>query len=300
MTDRIMAIRSETWQAMREVLELEIRGARFTPEERAARAGLAVRSAPSNRTATIAVIPIYGLLSQRQNFFSVLFGGTSADEVRATLRRAGADPGVGTVILDVASPGGSVFGIEELAHEVAEVARVKPVVAVANSVAASAAYWAIAPAREILVAPSGEIGGIGIIAVHDDISRLQDRLGVKTTLITAGKFKAEATEFEPLTEEARAAIQGRVNDYYELFVNRVAAGRRTSPDRVRQGYAEGRVVGAREALRLKMVDRIGTLEDAINRFADQTPDRTGAVAARGDLDFRRRRQRHLGRVGSPR
>ncbi|MGY0779836.1 S49 family peptidase [Azospirillum argentinense] len=92
-----------------------------------------------------------------------------------------------------------------------------------------------------------------------------------TLLVKAGKFKAEGNPYEPLTEEAQAAMQARVNDYYDMFVKAVARGRGVKPADVRNGFGEGRVVGAAEAVRLGMADRVATFEDTLARMRNARP-----------------------------
>jgi ClpP class serine protease len=98
------------------------------------------------------------------------------------------------------------------------------------------------------------------------MSAALDKEGVKVSLISKGKYKTEGNPYEPLTDEGRAAIQERVNEYYDAFVNAVARNRGVKPTSVRNGYGEGRVVGASQALEMGMVDRIGTLDETVNRL----------------------------------
>jgi len=131
---------------------------------------------------------------------------------------------------------------------------------------ASAAYWIGTAADEIVVTPSGEVGSIGVFAVHKDMSKALEMEGVKVSLISEGRYKLDGNPYEPLAEEARAGIQERVSDYYESFIQSVARNRGVKPDAVRGGFGEGRVVGARQAIELGMADRIGILEETIGRL----------------------------------
>lgn len=290
--DRILALRPEALPVIREALRLHAAGIRLERGEWAARLGVgAARPSVSSRGG-IAVLPVLGLLSARPTLLAEIFGGSSTMLLAADLRRLAADPGIEAVILDIDSPGGSVFGVEELAATVAEVATRKRVVAIANAMAASAAYWVAAAAGEVVITPSGEVGSIGIIGVHEDISKLEERLGIKTTLIGAGRFKTEGSSFEPLGAEARAALQARVDDYYTLFVNRVARGRGVPASRVREGFGQGRMLGARAARAEGLVDRIEPFEATLGRVSREP----GRLAVRAgvpgpDLDWYRRRQR---------
>src|SRR3972149_5950690 len=105
------------------------------------------------------------------------------------------------------------------------------------------------------VAPQRQAAGTqGAGAILPLFGVVVERPGVKTTRVRAGRFKTERSPFEPLSDEARAALQARVDTVYEMFVNDVAAGRRVTPDAVRGGFGEGRLVTASDALREGMVD----------------------------------------------
>jgi signal peptide peptidase SppA len=264
------AILPATLDTIVEVLQLRARGDRFSPDEIRQRVGAQRPADPAPKlTGDIAVLPLHGILSQRMNLMTAMSGGTSTEKFTGLFQAAVADPAVGVIVLDVDSPGGSVFGIPELSDVLAKQRGGKPVVAVANSLAASAAYWIASQADELVVTPSGQVGSIGVIRTHEDLTGMAAQQGVKVTYITAGKFKAEDAAFRPLTDEAQAAMQRQVNAYYDLFAKAVARGREVSPADVRGGFGEGRAVGAAEALKLDMVDRIETLPQALARL--QTP-----------------------------
>jgi len=229
----------------------------------------------------IAILPVYGLIGQRMNMLSEMSGGTSTDLLATQLDQALKDPSVKGIVLDVDSPGGNVYGVPELSSRIAEARGQKRIVAVANSLAASAAYWIASAADELFVTPSGEAGSIGVVSVHLDASQALEAEGLNYTLVSAGKFKTEGHPYGPLEAEAQAHLQSRVDEYYDMFVKAVARNRATSPDAVRTGFGEGRVVGAKEAVQLGMADRIGTLQDAITRAGQRlvrTEDRARAVA----------------------
>jgi signal peptide peptidase SppA len=210
---------------------------------------------------------MYGLISQRMGLMSYMSGGTSIDEMRATLREALDDSDVRAIVFDIDSPGGSVDGITEFATELrAARAGDKPIIGQVNTLAASAAYWLATQMSEVVITPSGEVGSIGVFAVHEDYSKADEMMGVKTTLVSAGKFKVEGNEFEPLTDEARAAIQEQVDTFYQSFVADVAKGRGITTTVVADGYGEGRTMLAKKALAAGMVDRIDTIEATVRRF----------------------------------
>lgn len=222
---------------------------------------------PTSGGGLIAVLPLYGVMMQRVGMMEEMSGATSTEKFKAAFREQVNNPQVKTIILDVDSPGGSVYGTDELAAEIREAAKTKDVIAVSNSLMASAAYYIASGASEIVASPSSEVGSIGVLAVHYDYSKHDEMEGVTPTLIKAGKFKAEGHPDFPLSDDATAHIQEDVDRYYGMFLRAVSAGRGVSVQAVRSGFGEGRVVGAQEAVRLGMADRVATLEATIARFA---------------------------------
>jgi signal peptide peptidase SppA len=264
-------------QTILDLLAFRIRGGVLSAEEIRERIGAVSR--PESRTAnSVAVLPLFGVISQRANLMSASSGGTSIERFTEAFRAALADPSVGAILLDVDSPGGGVFGVEELASEIYRARGTKPITAIANAQAASAAYWIASAAEELVVTPSGEVGSIGVYAAHTDLSAYYEREGIRTTLISAGKFKVEGNQYEPLAEEGRAAIQERVDDYYRAFTAAVARHRGVGVEVVRGGFGEGRMVGAQRAKAEGMVDRVATFDEVLGDLMRATRRRSQARA----------------------
>lgn len=224
----------------------------------------------------IGVVPVYGVLVHRA--FSVERTSqplTSTERLAALVRSYAADPAIDSIVLDVDSPGGSVFGVQELANAVDEVRGDKPIVAVANGMAASGAYWVASQADELIVTPSGMVGGIGVIMPHADMSGAYAKAGVRKTFITAGKYKAEGNDTAPLDQAARDHMQALVDAYGADFTRAVARGRGLSVEIVRgPTFGQGRMRLAGDAVGMGMADSIATLEQTIARLA-----RSGGVLA---------------------
>jgi signal peptide peptidase SppA len=216
----------------------------------------------------IAVIPIYGVITQRGNMVDDVSGPgmVSTQIVTQMLRQAVADDAVSQILLDIDSPGGSVYGVSELGDAILSARAQKPVVAIANSLAASAAYWIGSQASEFYVTSGGEVGSIGVWQAHQDYSKAMDEAGVKTTLISAGKFKVEGNPYAPLDEEAQGFMQSRVDDYYAAFTKAVAKGRGVPITQVRDGMGQGRVLGADAALAQNMVDGIASFDQVLSKM----------------------------------
>lgn len=213
----------------------------------------------------VAIIPIYGVIAPRANMLTDISGGTTFEGLTTQLHEALANKAVKTIVFDVDSPGGNVAGATEFAREVMKARTKKPVIAQAQYLMASAAYWAMACATEIVAAPSAKVGSVGVYSIHEDLSKALEMEGIKITYISAGKYKVDGNETEPLSKEALARIQAKVDDPYARFKSDVSKGRGVPLADVDAGYGEGDTVGADEALRLGMIDRIGTLADTIAR-----------------------------------
>jgi signal peptide peptidase SppA len=222
---------------------------------------------------SIAVLPMMGGIRHRGGFM-----GTSIESFRERFRAAIANPEVKAVVFNVDSPGGTVSGVPEMAEEIFEARSQKPIIAVANTMAASAAYWLASAASRVVVTPSGSVGSIGVFAMHIDQSKMLDDFGLKVTLISAGKYKVEGNSFQHITEEAYAQIQKEVNDVYGDFISDVAKFRGTDIERVLNDFGQGRMVRAKDAVKLNMADSIDTVENVINNLVTVQQSRTRASA----------------------
>lgn len=264
-----------------EIVERHLSGEKLTAEEIQAR--INGRTRPEQRNVNrVAVLPVFGTIVPRADLFTDISGATSAEGLGKTFAELMDDPSIDAVVLDVDSPGGQVNGIPELSKQIFDARGKKPVVAVANHTMASAAYWIGTAADEVVVTPSGEVGSIGVFTMHRDVSGMQEKAGIKTTLISRGKYKVEGNPYEPLAEEARAALDERVGESYDAFIEAVARNRGVNPAAVRNGFGEGRVVGANQALKLGMVDSVGTLDETVNRLLQSTSVSNSRAKASSD------------------
>jgi capsid assembly protease len=215
----------------------------------------------------VAVISLRGLIMPGASLLALLMGGGGLQIFRSQLREAVASDEVASILIDVDSPGGYLDLVPETAAEIRAAREEKPVVAVANTSAASAAYWLASQATEVVVTPSGSVGSIGVFTMHSDWSKYDEELGVKTTLIKAGKYKTEANPYEPLSEEAEAFLQERVNESLAMFHADVAKGRNATTKVVGKEFGEGRMLRAKDAVKVGMADRVDTFEGALIKLA---------------------------------
>ena len=286
------ALKPEMYATICDLVRFRAGGGKLTQVEIDSRIGAAHTRRGAARNGAVAVLPLYGILAQRMNLMMNMSGGTSTELFGKAFREAMADRSVGAVVIDIDSPGGDVYGMTELWQIIMDARGDKPIVAVANSLAASAAYLIATAADEIVVTPGGEVGSIGVLVAHEDQSAALEKAGVKVTLISAGKKKVLGNPLEPLSDEAREELQKKVDTYYGMLVDAVARGRAVSASEVRNGFGEGGTVLAKEAVKLGMADRIGTLESTVARLLGSRAGGSRAKAeapVRDALDLNRRR-----------
>lgn len=169
---------------------------------------------------------------------------------------AGDDPATKALIVEIDSPGGTVAGGEMLHDALARVAAKKPVVAVMESIAASAGYMIALPAARIFCTPATLTGSIGVLLETGNVGGLLDKLGIQAETIVSGPLKDQPSLTKPLSPEGRSVLQGLVMDMFEQFVAMVAEGRHLPLDKVRS-LADGRAYTGRQALALGLVDELG-------------------------------------------
>ncbi len=221
----------------------------------------APRTPSPSRQGDIAVIPIHGTLVRRALGLEAASGLTSYQEIGDQIGRAITDPAVAGIVLDIDSPGGEAGGLFELAERIRAATHDKPVWAVANDQAFSAAYALAAASDEVFVTRTGGVGSIGVIAMHADQSRKDEQDGYRFTAIYAGQHKNDFSPHAPLSDDARAALQAEVDRLYGIFTESVATHRGLTVDAVRG--TEARLYFSGDAVAAGLADRVGTLRDAV-------------------------------------
>jgi signal peptide peptidase SppA len=270
----LRAVQSEIWAIEPAKLAMLIDflaymadGNKLTAEEVEARIGKGVAQAVARQEGAVAVLPLQGVIANRMNMMTAISGGTSSEMFGLQFQSAVRDDGVKAIVIDGNSPGGVVDGTDELSTTIFNARGTKPIIAHINASANSAAYWIMSAADEMVVTPGhASVGNIGVRTVHDDISKQLADEGIVRTSISAGPYKDEASPLGPLSEEAKAALQARVDKAYGTFIKTVARNRGVSQATVREGFGQGRSVDGEEAVALGMADSTGTLEDVLNRF----------------------------------
>lgn len=218
-------------------------------------------------SAGVAVLPMRGVLLQHEHQATALGPVTYTSHWGRVFDRMVVDPNVRSIVIDIDSPGGIVYGVEELSQKIYDARSAKPILTVANSLSASAAYWIGTAAERMYVTPSGEVGSVGVYMMHVDQSELLRKMGLEVSFIHAGEHKVEGNWFEPLSDEARAELERSVEDVHDRFLADVARNRSVSVDQVRDTFGRGRTVRAGDAPALGMVDGVATLEEVVREAA---------------------------------
>lgn len=172
------------------------------------------------------------------------------------------DDRVKAVVLRVDSPGGVVGPSQEISAEVKKLAKVKKVVVSMGSVAASGGYYISAPATIIYANPGTITGSIGVLMKFSNIEGLMGKVGMKAFTLKTGKFKDVGSPVRTMTPDERAMLQGVIDSTHSQFVRAVAEGRRLPVEEVRR-IADGRIFSGEQALEHKLVDKLGSLQDAV-------------------------------------
>ena len=281
--EHIWAIHPESLKVICNVIESAQNGVHLTQEEIKTALGFGGQErAPQ---AGVAVIRLVGPITHRSNLMSEYFGGATVEGFRKNFRNALADSSVNKILIDIDSPGGTVDGIQELADEIFNArGQGKTITAIANTMAASAAYWVASAADEFSVTPSGDVGSIGVFTVHMDHSKSLESIGVVPTIISAGKFKVEGNPFGPLSEEAKENIQSQVDTIYNQFLKAVAKNRGVSVSEAKSSFGQGRTVMAKQAAVLGMVDRVETFGQAVSRLLGKKAKGSSGNAFAVDTD----------------
>lgn len=234
----------------------------------------------------VAVIPIHGMITQRGSVWDEIFGGTSTMKFEAAFSRAYNSDRIGAIVLDVDSPGGTTAGVQTAADRIFSTrGGSKPVVAVANSMADSAAYW-MASAAECFVAVPGawSIGSIGVYRMHEDVSGMLASQGVKVEFISKPEYKVEGNPYEPLSEEGRAFQQQQVDYTYDVFNKTVAKHRGVTPAHARENFGKGRDFNAEQAAQMGLIDRVASMEQVFRELGVGSSKTTVGQAAAKEVE----------------
>lgn len=252
-------------------------------------------SGKSGRARDVAIIPLIGAILPRGDLMADMSGGGAVNLSRfmSEFERAANDESVGAILLEIDSPGGQI----DLVTEAAQLIRAhrkagRPIVALANTMAASAAYWLASAADEIVASPSATVGSIGVFQLHQNLENAAAMKGVKYTYIYEGPRKVEWHPFAEMDGKALGHFQQSVRAAYESFTADVAAYRGV-PVRVVRADPEGseeKSFGGGRAYRVAqlrqnkligaggMIDRVATLRQTVARLQGVKRSRSATKA----------------------
>ncbi|HBS36670.1 MAG TPA: serine peptidase [Parvularcula sp.] len=211
----------------------------------------------------MALLPVTGTLMRTWGT-QPFSGATGYDGIKERLVAAQNDPDVDGIFMDIDSTGGQVagcFDCVDLIREMNGRNGGKPVYAIANEDAYSAAFAIASAADHIYVPRTGGTGSVGVITLHADMSKAYEKAGVKVTVIRSGADKAKGNPYEALDDGTLAAIQAEIDEMRELFIETVAAGRKgVSAKKIRE--TEARTFMGKHAVEIGFADTVASYEQA--------------------------------------
>lgn len=232
------------------------------------------------RDGTVGVIKVSGhLVSGYTGPFFRAWGIIGYEDIAEAAALAAADRQAPRLLLAMASPGGSVAGCNQCSSILKALAQAKPMTGYAD-LAASAGYWLFSNAPYLFASETAVTGSIGVIRIHREYSKMEEREGITTTVMRAGRYKMLANPYEPLTEEAKAEIQLQLNDMYEGFIGVVAENRSTTTMIADQVMGQGREFIGKRGLEAGLIDALGGYTDALAYAASNT-----ALASRTSVNY---------------
>jgi signal peptide peptidase SppA len=234
------------------------------------------------RDGGVAHFAVEGTIAPKANLFTQISGGVSSQMTLKQINSMHADPRVRSVLIELDSPGGSVFGVSAVADAIRAMAADKPTVTLSTGMMASAGYWWGSAANAVYISGLTDfVGSIGVVATHNYQPRAA---GGQKTEVTAGRYKRIASDTAPLTAEGQAYLQAQVDELYRVFVDAVAQSRNVSVQQVLEHMADGRVFVGQQAIDAGLVDGVSSVESLVEQLAS-TPakfaQRRKAVFASG-------------------
>lgn len=210
----------------------------------------------------IAIIPVRGTLVHRGGFIESKSGIQSYDQIRSMYTEALDNPGIKKILWDFGSPGGEVAGLFDLVDYIYANRGEKPMVAVINEAAYSAAYAMASAVGRIYITRTAGAGSIGVIYRHLNLSKAEENAGIKYVEIIAGARKNELSPHKPLSQETITSIQEQVNDVYNLFTSTVARNLDISEDIIKG--TEAAIYMGQKAINAGLAHELASYADAIN------------------------------------
>ena len=215
-----------------------------------------------NKKGNVAWIKVRGVIAQ-DNSTSPFSRPKGASEIAKKIREAGKDETVKAIVLDINSPGGTVASVQDIYSEILRAKENKKVVALFRDVAASGGFYIAMAADKIVAEPGTITGSVGVIMQTGNVEGLFEKIGVKVTPITSGKYKDMGSAYRPMTDAEKAILQDMVDDTYGQFLAAVKAGRPNVKPEDMTEYTDGRIFTGQRAFNLGFIDKLGGEEEAL-------------------------------------
>ncbi len=197
-------------------------------------------------------IDIHGAIMNNEAMLEQIMKASENDDIKG-------------VLLHINSPGGALAPSVELAYEIKKLKEKKPVVAYAAGTMASGSYYAGIWSDTIIANPGAFIGSIGVIFQGFNVEKLANSLGIKAQVIKAGKYKEAGTFLREWSEDEKKSLSGLIDKSYQLFVTDVAKARKLNIQN-KEVFADAKVFLAKDAREVKLIDKVGTLSEAIEEL----------------------------------
>lgn len=223
-----------------------------------------------SRQGSVAVASISGPLIPGSPWYASFMGATGYGEIREALVQAAQDPNVGAIVMDIRSGGGAVSGVTDVADLIQRIdTQVKPVYAYTDGTMASAAYWLGSSARRIGISKAAEVGSIGVLTVHTDISRALDADGITQTVIRSGPYKALGHPSEKLSSLANQVLADQVQETADVFTEHVAQQRGMTAEKVDSEVGQGRMFMGAKAVDAGLADEVTTFDEFLSKVGQE-------------------------------
>jgi capsid assembly protease len=230
----------------------------------------------------VAVVPMIGPMVKRGDFFSNVSGMTSYQKLQADLQQARTDPEVRAIMLDGDTPGGSASGCATTADLIRQIRTEKPMAAWTDGQMTSAGQWIGSATGNVLIAnDTTQLGSIGVIRLHQDVSKAEEMRGMKTTVLTAGKYKGVGHPYAPLSVEHQGMINGGLDYMYTAFVNAISEFTGKTVDDVLANMAEGRIFVGKQAVDVGLANKVMSRDDCMAMLCDQVKSKSSTMVSMG-------------------
>lgn len=264
----------ENLQAILDIVNMRINGEAFSDEEIRVRLKEAKeqedRENPRvQKGGGVGVLSLYGPVFPKANLMTMLSGATSLEAFTSDMQELLDDKDVKQIVVDFDTPGGTSDLVEETGDFIREARGIKPIYGIANTFAGSAGLWLLSQTSKAYSTPSGKVGSLGVYTTHEDYSAQDEKLGRKITIVSAGKYKTALNPHEPLSEEGKAYMKEDVDELMGIFVNAVAKGRGLSADHVIKNFGDGKMLSARKAKDVNMIDGVISMNDLLDQLVEK-------------------------------